>query len=83
MSDPSLQTGKMLEMLPYQPVFVGWMASVHGTETAIHMPEACSFFESRPTPKVDAMVDHFVRFEKEEREMPVIWHQSLLAFVQR
>lgn len=32
---------------------------------------------------VDAMVDHFVRFERDERELPVIWHQSLLTFVQR
>jgi len=32
---------------------------------------------------VDAMVDHFCRFEKDERDLPVIWHQSLLTFVQR
>lgn len=32
---------------------------------------------------VDAVVAHFVRFLEETRVMPVIWHQSLLAFVQR
>ncbi|KAL2335147.1 hypothetical protein Fmac_016360 [Flemingia macrophylla] len=32
---------------------------------------------------VDAVVDHFMRFFNETRVMPVIWHQSLLAFVQR
>jgi essential nuclear protein 1 len=32
---------------------------------------------------VDAVVSHFMRFENETRTMPVIWHQSLLAFVQR
>ncbi|KAG5028582.1 hypothetical protein JHK87_012096 [Glycine soja] len=32
---------------------------------------------------VDAVVAHFTRFLNETRIMPVIWHQSLLAFVQR
>ncbi|KAG5072710.1 bystin-like [Glycine soja] len=32
---------------------------------------------------VDAVVAHFMRFFNETRIMPVIWHQSLLAFVQR
>ncbi|CAK9151788.1 unnamed protein product [Ilex paraguariensis] len=32
---------------------------------------------------LDAMVDHFMRFLEDSRVMPVIWHQSLLAFVQR
>ncbi|KAK6915379.1 Bystin, partial [Dillenia turbinata] len=32
---------------------------------------------------VDAMVAHFMGFVEETRIMPVIWHQSLLAFVQR
>ncbi|KAK3014474.1 hypothetical protein RJ639_008203 [Escallonia herrerae] len=32
---------------------------------------------------LDAMVAHFMYFLEEERIMPVIWHQSLLAFVQR
>ncbi len=32
---------------------------------------------------VDAIVFHFARFVTEERELPVLWHQSLLTFVQR
>lgn len=32
---------------------------------------------------VDAAVHHFVRFENDKREMPVLWHQSLLTFAQR
>ena len=32
---------------------------------------------------VDALVEHFARFASDERELPVIWHQSLLTFVQR
>lgn len=33
--------------------------------------------------KIDALVDHFLRFQTEERTLPVVWHQSLLVFVQR
>lgn len=32
---------------------------------------------------IDAVVFHFVRFTTETRELPVLWHQSLLTFVQR
>ncbi|BES94305.1 Bystin [Nesidiocoris tenuis] len=32
---------------------------------------------------VDAAVFHFLRFERDQREMPVLWHQALLTFVQR
>jgi essential nuclear protein 1 len=32
---------------------------------------------------IDALVDHFLRFKKETRQLPVVWHQSLLCFVQR
>ncbi|PKI34766.1 hypothetical protein CRG98_044833 [Punica granatum] len=32
---------------------------------------------------VDTLVAHFMRFLDDPRIMPVIWHQSLLAFVQR
>lgn len=32
---------------------------------------------------LDAVVAHFMRFLEDTRLMPVIWHQSLLAFVQR
>lgn len=32
---------------------------------------------------VDAVVFHFVRFQRDDRELPVLWHQALLTFVQR
>ncbi|CAI0465427.1 unnamed protein product, partial [Linum tenue] len=32
---------------------------------------------------IDALVAHYMRFMEDSRIMPVIWHQSLLAFVQR
>lgn len=32
---------------------------------------------------VDALADHFFSFAKEERQLPVVWHQALLCFVQR
>ena len=36
-----------------------------------------------PFSVVDALVDHFLRFSVEERDLPVVWHQTLLTFVQR
>lgn len=32
---------------------------------------------------LDALVEHFVRFERDERQLPVVWHQALLTLVQR
>jgi essential nuclear protein 1 len=32
---------------------------------------------------IDALVNHFLSFAAEERALPVLWHQALLAFVQR
>uniref|UniRef100_A0A1A9ZF57 Bystin n=1 Tax=Glossina pallidipes TaxID=7398 RepID=A0A1A9ZF57_GLOPL len=32
---------------------------------------------------IDAAVFHFLRFENDKRDMPILWHQSLLTFVQR
>ncbi|KAH8400199.1 hypothetical protein KR215_008546 [Drosophila sulfurigaster] len=32
---------------------------------------------------IDAAVHHFIRFENDRRELPVLWHQSLLTFAQR
>ncbi len=32
---------------------------------------------------IDALVFHFLRFKSDHREMPVLWHQSMLIFVQR
>ncbi|CAF0825519.1 unnamed protein product [Adineta steineri] len=31
---------------------------------------------------VDALVHHFIKFRSDTRELPVLWHQSLLSFVQ-
>ncbi|ORZ15779.1 Bystin-domain-containing protein [Absidia repens] len=36
-----------------------------------------------PYKVVDALVSHFARFQNDPREMPVLWHQSLLVFAQR
>lgn len=32
---------------------------------------------------IDAIVYHFLRFSHDKRELPVLWHQALLTFVQR
>ncbi|UJR35992.1 hypothetical protein I4U23_028732 [Adineta vaga] len=31
---------------------------------------------------VDALVHHFIKFRSDTRELPVLWHQALLSFVQ-
>ena len=36
-----------------------------------------------PFSVIDALVAHFLRFTRETRQLPVLWHQSLLVFVQR
>ena len=36
-----------------------------------------------PRRVVDELVNHFVSFEDETKELPVLWHQALLAFAQR
>ncbi|KAM0787473.1 hypothetical protein ACM66B_003549 [Microbotryomycetes sp. NB124-2] len=36
-----------------------------------------------PYKVVDALVFHFIRFKRDARQMPVLWHQSFLVFVQR
>lgn len=36
-----------------------------------------------PFKVIDTLVDSFVAFEREERELPVIWHQCFLTFIQR
>ena len=33
--------------------------------------------------QIDGLVDHFMQFQREERVLPVVWHQCLLCFVQR
>ncbi|XP_022919122.2 bystin [Onthophagus taurus] len=44
------------------------------------------FFDKKyalPYRVVDAVVFHFLRFERDSRELPVLWHQAFLTFVQR
>nr|CAG4650938.1 EOG090X058P [Simocephalus serrulatus]SVE94207.1 EOG090X058P [Simocephalus serrulatus] len=44
------------------------------------------FFDKKyalPYRVVDAAVHHFVKFQLDTREMPVLWHQALLTFSQR
>lgn len=36
-----------------------------------------------PIPAIDAAVKHFASFISDSRELPVVWHQSLLTLVQR
>ncbi|KAI8143904.1 Bystin-domain-containing protein [Fennellomyces sp. T-0311] len=36
-----------------------------------------------PYKVIDGLVEHFQRFRNDQREMPVLWHQSLLVFTQR
>eukprot|EP00752_Nemacystus_decipiens_P017730 g15898.t1 len=36
-----------------------------------------------PYKVIDALVDHFMTFTNETRDLPVLWHQSLLVFAQR
>jgi essential nuclear protein 1 len=36
-----------------------------------------------PRKALDALVAHFCSFVKDERELPVVWHQALLCFAQR
>ena len=52
---------------------------------------ACSIFlrilfdkkYALPYRVVDSVVFHFLRFRNEKRQLPVLWHQALLTFVQR
>lgn len=44
------------------------------------------FFDKKyalPYRVVDAVVFHFLQFERDSRELPVLWHQAFLTFVQR
>ena len=44
------------------------------------------FFDKKyalPYRVVDAVVFHFLKFRNETRDLPVLWHQAFLTFVQR
>jgi essential nuclear protein 1 len=36
-----------------------------------------------PFKVIDSLVFHYLQFKNDQREMPVLWHQSLLVFAQR
>ena len=38
---------------------------------------------SLPVRVIEALCNHFARFATERRQLPVLWHQSLLVFAQR
>lgn len=38
---------------------------------------------SLPAPVIGSLICHFVRFKDSKEELPVLWHQALLVFVQR
>ena len=38
---------------------------------------------SLPAPVIGSLVRHFANFQHDDRELPVLWHQALLVFVQR
>src|SRR6266498_5773329 len=60
-------------------------------EDAVTCFLCCSYFiklfldkkYALPYRALDAVLAHFMQFLDDERVMPVIWHQSLLAFVER
>ncbi|ETO32046.1 hypothetical protein RFI_05072 [Reticulomyxa filosa] len=62
--------------------------NVQTARTGIQWPLPLSFknFLSKkyalPLKVVEALIKHFVKFEENLQAMPVIWHQTLLAFVQ-
>ncbi|XP_016184961.1 bystin-like [Arachis ipaensis] len=39
--------------------------------------------DPNPDPAVNALMDHFMKFLTETRQLPVLWHRTLLAFVHR
>ncbi|XP_060600528.1 bystin-like isoform X2 [Ruditapes philippinarum] len=50
---------------------------------SIFIRALCDKKYALPYRVVDALVFHFVRFTTDKRELPVLWHQSMLTFVQR
>jgi len=38
---------------------------------------------SLPVKVITSVVEHFISFKNDERHMPVIWHQTLLIFIER
>ncbi|EGG14961.1 bystin [Cavenderia fasciculata] len=51
--------------------------------TSLFIMTLCDKKYSLPLRVVDSLYQHFISFVDERRDLPVLWHQSLLMFVQR
>lgn len=70
-----------------------YTAAIRAATYDMHVPCFLLYVESKHVPQVhvqiflllqvDALVDHFMRFLKDDRALPVVWHQALLCFIQR
>jgi len=50
---------------------------------SIFLRTLCDKKYALPYRVIDAVVHHFIGFTCDKRELPVLWHQSILTFVQR
>ncbi|KAN0039093.1 hypothetical protein ACTA71_001287 [Dictyostelium dimigraforme] len=51
--------------------------------TSMFIRMLCDKKYALPYRVIDGLVDHFIMFDEEVRELPVLWHRALLSFVQR
>ncbi|KAN0021727.1 hypothetical protein ACTFIU_003871 [Dictyostelium citrinum] len=51
--------------------------------TSMFIRMLCDKKYALPYRVIDSLVDHFIMFDEEVRELPVLWHRALLSFVQR
>ena len=62
------------------------MSGTYNGATSIFMRTLLDKNYSLPAPVIDSLIAHFVRFmdnDNNTEELPVLWHQALLVFVQR
>ena len=61
------------------------MSGSYNGATSIFMRTLLDKKYSLPAPVIDSLIAHFVRFVDNDNteELPVLWHQALLVFVQR
>jgi len=61
------------------------MSGTYNGATSIFMRTLLDKKYSLPAPVIDSLITHFVRFMDNDNteELPVLWHQALLVFVQR
>ena len=61
------------------------MSGSYNGATSIFMRTLLDKKYSLPAPVIDSLIAHFVRFMDNDNteELPVLWHQALLVFVQR